>query len=115
MPELVVGAQVLLNATGEHRSVFTTQIVDLDRHRLLDSWRTALVMCSAPGSADKAPLGARRSRSPHWIPPPATAPNRAIIFPNATRVADHFHSVRTANTAIDDVRRQPLPVTGGSG
>jgi transposase len=25
-----------LNATAEHRTVFTTQIVDLDRHRLLD-------------------------------------------------------------------------------
>jgi transposase len=36
-------------------------------------------------------------------------------LPNATRVADHFHSVRRANTASDGVRRQPLPVTGGLG
>jgi transposase len=38
----------------------------------------------------------------------------AAAFPNAVRVADHFHVIRHANRALDDVRRsaQRRPVTG---
>jgi len=95
-----------LNATPEHRTVYTTQIVDLDRHRLLDviEGRSRDVLgrwlsergddwCESSGLATLDPAaGYRRALEDH--------------LPNATLVVDHFHCIRLANQAIDDVRRR---------
>ncbi len=102
-----------LNATAEHRTIFTSQIVDLDRHRLLDVLQ----------GRSRDVLGdwlAKRGKS--WCAnvtlatlDPA-AGYRAALFehlPNATLVVDHFHAVKLANAAIDDVRRRVQQATLG--
>jgi transposase len=95
-----------LNATAEHRTVFTTQIVDVDRHRLLDV---------IPGRSRDVLAGWLTDRGPDWCAQitlatldPAAGYRAALIehLPNAIRVVDHFHAVRLANSAIDDVRRR---------
>jgi transposase len=102
-----------LNATAEHRTVFTTQIVDLDRHRLLDVIE----------GRSRDVLGAWLAQRPHpWRASitlatldPAAGYRRALVdnLPNATLVVDHFHAIRLANAAIDDVRRRVQQATTG--
>jgi len=102
-----------LNATPERRTTFTTQIVDLDRHRILDviegrsrdvldRWLTERgeEWCASIRLATLDPAaGYRRALEGH--------------LPNATLVVDHFHCVRLANQAIDDVRRRVQSETLG--
>jgi transposase len=102
-----------LNATAQHRTVFTTQIVDLDSHRVLDviEGRTRDVLD-----------GWLRQQGPEWCArislatlDPAAGYRRALIdnLPNAVLVVDHFHAIKLANTAIDDVRRRTQNGTQG--
>ncbi|HLF43067.1 MAG TPA: ISL3 family transposase [Acidimicrobiia bacterium] len=119
-PDRLVGVEAIgvdekrfLNATPERRTVYTTQIVDLDRHRLLDviegrsqdvlgSWLEArrVDWCARIRLASLDPAaGYRRAFEEH--------------LPNATLVVDHFHAVRLANRAIDDVRRRVQQQTFG--
>jgi transposase len=95
-----------LNATATHRTVFTTQIVDLDRHRLLDV---------VEGRSRDVLSGWLAERGPHWCNQitlatldPAAGYRAALLehLPNATLVVDHFHAVKLANAAIDDIRRR---------
>jgi transposase len=95
-----------LNATATHRTVFTTQIVDLDRHRLLDV---------VPGRSRDVLGGWLAERGTSWCDrvtlatlDPAAGYRAALIehLPNATLVVDHFHAVKLANAAIDDIRRR---------
>jgi transposase len=95
-----------LNATSEHRTVFTTQIVDLDRHRLLDV---------VEGRSRDVLAAWLTERGTDWCDritlatlDPAAGYRAALLehLSNATLVVDHFHAIRLANTAIDDVRRR---------
>jgi transposase len=95
-----------LNATATHRTMFTTQIVDLDRHRLLDV---------VPGRSRDVLADWLTDRGAHWCDQitlatldPAAGYRAALIqhLPNATLVVDHFHAVKLANAAIDDIRRR---------
>jgi len=95
-----------LNATPEHRTTFTTQIVDLDRHRVLD------VIEGRSRDVLKAWFD---DRGDEWCArialatlDPAAGYRAALIdhLPNATLVVDHFHGIKLANNAIDDVRRR---------
>ena len=95
-----------LNATVTHRTVFTTQIVDLDRHRLLDV---------VPGRSRDVLADWLDDRGEAWCHQitlatldPAAGYRAALVehLPNATLVVDHFHAVKLANAAIDDIRRR---------
>ena len=95
-----------LNATVEHRTEFTTQVVDLDRHRILDV---------IPGRSRSVLRAWFEERGVEWCAQislatldPAAGYRRALIdmLPNAVRVVDHFHITKLANQAIDDVRRR---------
>ena len=95
-----------LNATATHRTVFTTQIVDLDRHRLLDV---------VQGRSRDVLTGWLDERGDDWCNQitlatldPAAGYRAALIehLPNATLVVDHFHAIKLANAAIDDIRRR---------
>lgn len=102
-----------LNATVEHRTIFTTQIVDLDRHRLIDVIE----------GRSRDVLGSWfAERSEQWCAriglatlDPAAGYRRALIdhLPNATLVVDHFHAIRLGNAAIDDIRRRVQQATTG--
>ncbi len=95
-----------LNATPGRRTTYTTQIVDLDRHRLLDV---------VEGRSRDVLGGWLDARGPSWCArirlatlDPAAGYRKALEdhCDNATLVVDHWHAVRLANRAIDQVRRR---------
>lgn len=95
-----------LNATPTSRTTFTTQIVDLDRHRVLDviEGRTRAVLGDwLEQRGDEWCAGIRLATLD-----PAAGYRAALDehLPNAQRVVDHFHAIKLANTAIDDARRR---------
>jgi transposase len=102
-----------LNATVDHHTVYTTQIVDLDRHRLLD----------VVAGRSRNVLGNWLSeRGADWCDrirlatlDPSAGYRKALTdhLDNATLVVDHFHAVRLANRAIDDTRRRVQQQTLG--
>jgi transposase len=100
-----------LSATVEHRTVFTTQVVDLDRHRVLDVLE---------GRSRDVLDDWFAQRGDDWCAQvtlatldPAAGYRRALTerLANATLVVDHFHAVKLANQAIDDVRRRTQQAT----
>lgn len=101
------------NANVEHRTTFTTQIVDLDRHRLIDviEGRSRDVLGS--WLAERGEQWCERIELATLDP--AAGYRSALIahLPNATLVVDHFHAIRLANNAIDDVRRRVQQATTG--
>jgi len=95
-----------LNAAPDRRTTFTTQVFDLDRGRLLEviEGRSADVLgdwltergeqwCNQITLATLDPAAGYRAAMRQHLP-------------NAVRVVDHFHAIKLANTAIDDVRRR---------
>lgn len=95
-----------LNATPTSRTRFTTQIVDLDRHlvldvvegrsrEVLDDWLTkrGSEWCENIRLATLDPSAGYRSALEAHLP-------------QATLVVDHWHVVRLANQTIDQVRRR---------
>jgi transposase len=112
-PDRLVGVMAIgvnekrfLNATPTRRTTYTTQIVDLDRHRLLDVIK----------GRSRDVLGKwLDARGPEWCArirlatlDPAAGYRKALEdhLECATLVVDHFHAVRLANRAIDQVRRR---------
>ena len=97
-----------LNATAQHRTIFTTQIVDLDRHCLLDviEGRSADVLgdwlaargvdwCAQITLATLDPAaGYQRSTRPR--------------SKNTIQVVDSFHTIHLANAAIQTVTGDTL-------
>jgi transposase len=102
-----------LNATVDHRTVYTTQIVDLDRHRLLDV---------IEGRSRNVLGNWLSQRGEQWCDrirlatlDPAAGYRKALEehLEGATLVVDHFHAIKLANTAIDDTRRRVQQQTLG--
>ena len=101
------------NATAEHRTTFTTQVIDLDRHRVLDviSGRSRAVL--GDWFTERGVEWCAQIRLATLDP---AAGYRAALdehLPNAVRVVDHFHAIKLANQAIDDVRRRTQQATLG--
>lgn len=103
---LGVDEKRFLNATADHRTIYTTQIVDLDRHLLLDV---------IEGRSRDVLDTWLSERGDDWCAritlatlDPAAGYRLALDenLPNATLVVDHFHAIKLANKAIDDVRRR---------
>ena len=95
-----------LRAGPTHRRQMITGFVDLDRHLLLD------VVEGRSGQVVRDWLD---QRHPAWLeqvevavvdPFRGYATGLADRLPDATIVVDHFHAIRLANAAIDDVRRR---------
>lgn len=101
-----VDETVFLHACRNRHTTYATGIVDLDRSQLLDvvagrsgrvlgdwlqgqtlAWRDQILVAAIDPFRGYA--NAMRSR-----------------LPDATLVVDHFHAVKLANSAIDDVRRR---------
>jgi transposase len=101
-----VDETVFLHANRSRHTVYVTGMVDLDRARLLDV---------VQGRSGKVLGDWLDGRSHAWrdqITVAALDPFRGYAtalrsrLPQATVVVDHFHAVRLANSAIDDVRRR---------
>jgi len=95
-----------LAATREHKTIYATSLVDLDRRIVIDLFE------------GKSALKLRRwsaRRSKRWlhgvkvVALDLTDTYRAGLYPHlahATRVADPFHVIRVGNRTLDQVRRR---------
>ncbi len=95
-----------LAANAAHPTLLVTGFVDLDRHRLIDI---------VPGRSAAAVSAWLAAKPPRWLAGIATAVidpysgyarGLAEGLPHARLVVDHFHAVRLANQALDEVRRR---------
>ena len=103
-----------LAATAQHPTLLVTGILDLDSGRLVDVLPARSARAFTDWLASKpAPW---RAGIRHVVIDPyrpyATAAARAL--PEARLVVDHFHVIRLANTALDEVRRRVQHTTLGS-
>jgi len=110
---LGVDEHKMLAAGPKHHTVFATQLVDLRRGRLLDVVR---------GRSAKSVRAWLEQRTRYWrdqVDVVAIDPHRgyhnALVskLPRATVTIDHFHAIKLANAAIDDVRRRVQRETTG--
>lgn len=100
-----------LAARPSHPTLFVTGIVDLDRHRLID------VVENRTAQGVSAWLDAKPDRWLAGIDVVTVDPYQG--YANAVRasldhadvVVDHFHAIRLANAAVDDVRRRVQQAT----
>jgi transposase len=102
-----------LAASSEHPTLLVTGFVDLDRHRLLDvvQGRTAQ---GVSGWLAARPAPWRATIDAVTLDPYAGyARGLADGLPHAELVVDHFHAVRLANAALDEVRRRVQQETLG--
>jgi transposase len=102
-----------LAANAAHPTLLVSGFVDLDRHRLIDV---------VPGRSAEAVSTWLRAKPPRWLagihtavidPYSGYALGLAEGLPNARLVVDHFHAVRLANQALDEVRRRVQQSTLG--
>jgi transposase len=110
---LGVDEHKMLAAGPRHRSVFCTQLVDLERSRLLD------VVPNRSAKSVTTWMDARTRYFRKNISVAAIDPHagyaRAIrtSLPKATITVDPFHLVKLANACVDDVRRRVQRETTG--
>ena len=110
---LGVDEKRFLNATPTARTRFTTQVVDLDRHRVLDVIEGRSRAVLGDWLEARGELWCAQIRLATLDP---AAGYRAALdehLPNAVRVVDHFHAIKLANKAIDDTRRRVQQATLG--
>lgn len=102
-----------LAACATHPTVLVTGFVDLDTNRLIDV---------VPGRSAAAVVAWLSSKPTSWLVGIATAVidpyagyarGLAEGLPHARLVVDHFHAVRLANQALDEVRRRVQQATLG--
>ena len=103
----------LLAATAEHPTMLVTGIIDLDPGRLVDVLpaRSAVAVTDWLGSKPAPWLAGITHVVIDPYQPYATAV--AIGLPDARLVVDHFHVIRLANAALDEVRRRTQHATTG--
>ncbi len=103
---LGVDEHTFQHANARRRTQMATTFVDLDRGRLLDV---------VPGRSGEVVRDWVRSQPIWWADQIEVAAIDAFrgyanaiadMFPDATLVIDHFHAIRLANEAINDVRRR---------
>jgi transposase len=95
-----------LNATPTRRTVFTTQVVDLDRGRLLDVVEGRSRHVLSRWLADRGDDWCSQIRLATLDPSAGYRVALEEHLPHATLVVDHFHAIRLANRAIDVCRRR---------
>ena len=102
-----------LAATAQHPTMLVTGIIDLDAGRLVDVLpaRSAVAVTDWLASKPAPWLAGIRHVVIDPYQPYATAV--ATGLPEARLVVDHFHVIRLANAALDEVRRRTQQTTTG--
>jgi transposase len=102
-----------LAATPQRPRLLVTGIVDLDTGRLIDVLpaRSAVAVSDWLAGKPQPWLDGIRHVVIDPYQPYATAVARGL--PGARLVVDHFHVIRLANTALDEVRRRTQQTTTG--
>lgn len=110
---LGVDEHKMLCATKDHHTVFATSMVDVVTGQLLDVIRGR--------SGDDVAFWLSQC-TPAWrqlVAAVAIDPHRGYLngllayLPDATVTVDHFHAIKLANAAVDDVRRRVQQQTTG--
>lgn len=104
--QLGIDETSFLVANRDHRTIYTTGLVDLERHVLVDMFpgNTAAGLRKWTGKADPGWL-----RGVQVVATDLTDSYRAGLTPDLTHVilaADPFHVVRVANRCLDKIRRR---------
>ena len=102
-----------LAATAERPRLLVTGIIDLDHGRLIDVLpaRSAVAVTEWLAAKPAPWLAGIRHVVIDPYQPYATAVAKGL--PGARLVVDHFHVIRLANTALDEVRRRTQQATLG--
>ena len=102
-----------LAGTAEHPTMLVTGIIDLDEGRLVDVLpaRSAIAVTDWLAAKPAPWLAGIRHVVIDPYQPYATAV--AAGLPDARLVVDHFHVIRLANAALDEVRRRVQQTTTG--
>lgn len=95
-----------LNATPTSRTVYTTQIVDLDRHQVLDVLEGRSRDVVGDWLQERGTEWCEKIRLAALDPSAGYRQALGDHLPQATLVVDHWHCVRLANRAIDQTRRR---------
>ncbi len=102
-----------LAATATHPTLLVTGIVDLDRGQLVDVIPARSATAVEDWLAAKPTRWAERIRHAVIDPYQPYATALANEVPDAKLVVDHFHVIRLANQALDEVRRRVQHATLG--
>ena len=102
-----------LAATAMHPTVLVTGVVDLDRGQLVDVIPARSATAVESWLASKPTRWAERIRHAMIDPYQPYATALANEVPGAKLVVDHFHLIRLANHALDEVRRRVQHATLG--
>ena len=102
-----------LAATATHPTLLVTGIVDLDRGQLVDVISARSAAAVQDWLASKPARWAQGIRHAVIDPYQPYATALANEVPDAKLVVDHFHIIRLANTALDEVRRRVQHATLG--
>ncbi len=103
---LGVDEHTFQHANASRRTKMVTTFVDIDRGRLLDA---------VPGRSGEVVRTWVRSQPSDWVDQIDVATIDAFagyaaairdVLPDATLVVDHFHAIRLASEAVNDVRRR---------
>jgi transposase len=103
---LGVDEHKMLAAGPDHHTIYATQLVDIDRHVLLD------VVKNRSAASVSSWLDARTRYFCDHVTVAAIDPHagyrRALVssLPRTTITVDVFHAVKLANATVDDVRRR---------
>lgn len=102
-----------LAATAEHPTMLVTGIIDLDRGRLVDVLPARNAVAVTDWLASK--LAPWLAGIGHVVIDPYQPYATAVAagLPDARLVVDHFHVIRLANAALDEVRRRTQQATTG--
>jgi hypothetical protein len=102
-----------LAATGQHPTMLVTGILDLDTGRLVDVLpaRSAVAVTEWLAAKPAPWLAGIRHVVIDPYQPYATAVAKGL--PAARVVVDHFHVIRLANAALDEIRRRTQQTTTG--
>jgi transposase len=102
-----------LAATAQHPTLLVTGILDLDSGRLVDVLPARSARAVTDWLASKPTPWRAGIRHVVIDPYQPYATAVAAQLPDARLVVDHFHVVRLANTALDEVRRRVQHTTLG--
>ena len=95
-----------LSATREHRTIYVTGLVDLDRKRIIDMVEGNTAADLRRWCAEQDPAWLRAVRVVATDLAESYRDGTSPHLDHAIRVADPFHVVRVANRCVDKVRRR---------
>jgi len=103
----------MLAAGRTHHTVYCTQLVDIDRHRLLDVVKDRSAASVSDWLAERTRYFRDHIEVAAIDPHAGYYKALSASVPKATVTVDVFHAVKLANAAVDDVRRRVQRETMG--